>query len=202
MATEVDICKLALSHIGEDDTLTSIRPPDDSMYAKQCAVYYPIARDFALTDQLHEWTFSLDRQTLTPLTNNLTSWKYAFALPSLCLNPLRVLPEGVDDESKHEPFYVEGTTLYTDTEVPTLVYQKRSESAAGFSPGFVVSVSHLLASYLAGVITKDKDLALAQRKLYEVEIQKARAVDASRQHIKPAKQAPHRDWRPAHLRNR
>ena len=45
MATEVDICNLALAHLGDDATIASIKPPEGSAQAEKSARFYPIARD-------------------------------------------------------------------------------------------------------------------------------------------------------------
>ena len=43
MATEVDICNLALAHLGDDATIATIKPPEGSAQAEKAARFYPIA---------------------------------------------------------------------------------------------------------------------------------------------------------------
>ena len=48
MATEVDICNLALAHLGDDATIASLNPPEGSAQAEKAARFYPIARNSLL----------------------------------------------------------------------------------------------------------------------------------------------------------
>ena len=56
MASVVDICNLALAHIGDDATVSSIDPPEGSAQAEHCKRFYAIARDTML--QMHNWNFA------------------------------------------------------------------------------------------------------------------------------------------------
>ena len=57
MASEVDICNLALGHLGDNATVSSISPPEGSAQAEHCARFYPIARDALL--EMHNWNFAM-----------------------------------------------------------------------------------------------------------------------------------------------
>ena len=59
MATEIDICNLALAHLGDDATIASIKPPEGSAQAEHAARYYPIARNSLL--ESHTWNFAAKR---------------------------------------------------------------------------------------------------------------------------------------------
>ena len=48
MPSEVDICNLALGHLGDSATVATIDPPEGSAQAEHCARFYPIARDARL----------------------------------------------------------------------------------------------------------------------------------------------------------
>ena len=41
MASDVDICNEALSHLGDSATVSSINPPEGSAQAEHCARFYP-----------------------------------------------------------------------------------------------------------------------------------------------------------------
>ena len=43
MASVVDICNQALSHLGDSATVASIDPPEGSAQAEHCARFYPAA---------------------------------------------------------------------------------------------------------------------------------------------------------------
>lgn len=154
MASDVDICNLALGHFGQDALVATIDPPDGSAEAEHCARFYPIARDEMLESAV--WSFATKRKALAAKTNDRTDWAYRFALPNDCLKPQRLLPEGyTDDIDDQVPFDVEGQDLYTDDASPTLVYTWKLTDATKFSPLFTSALSYLLASYVVGPITKD-----------------------------------------------
>ena len=88
MATEVDICNLALSKLGDEANLHSIDPPDGSTQADHCARWYPIARDKAL--QCFPWSFATRRVEPAKLMESTADGLNAFDLPAKCLRVLSV----------------------------------------------------------------------------------------------------------------
>ena len=68
MASEVDICNLALGHLGDNATVSSISPPEGSAQAEHCARFYPLARDALL--EMGYWNFAMRRVALAQLTMN------------------------------------------------------------------------------------------------------------------------------------
>jgi hypothetical protein len=67
VASEVDICNLALGHIGDSATVSSINPPEGSAQAEHCSRFYPIARDSLL--EMHNWGFATKRTNLALLSS-------------------------------------------------------------------------------------------------------------------------------------
>lgn len=100
--SEVTICNLALSHLGDTANVQSIAPPDGSVQAQLCARFYPVARNSLL--EMANWGFATRRVKLAEVKNpTLDSngngpWKYAYALPSDVLNALAVVPAGSPDD--------------------------------------------------------------------------------------------------------
>jgi hypothetical protein len=166
MASIVQICNMALSHIGSDARVSSISPPDGSAEAGYCATFYDQAR----TEMLEpgNWSFSLKRSNPPELVNPSDAWAYAYSRPSDALRVLRVLRPGVavtvftqdrqvyphTDDRDGAPFDVEGQTIYSNQPDVTLVYVRDITDATKFTPSFVAALSYLLASYLAGPIIK------------------------------------------------
>lgn len=180
MSSEVDICNLALSHFGQDANINAIDPPDGSAEAEHCARFYPIARDEAL--EAHTWTFATFRETLAELVNDRDDWAYRYELPSQCLKPRTVLPDGyTESENDGEPFERENDSIYTNAENAVLVFTKRMTDPTKFSPLFTSSMTWLLGSYVSGPITKDATGAIQARlyRRYEIEIAKAAASNAN-----------------------
>lgn len=168
MASVVQICNMALSHIGSEARVASISPADGSVEAGYCAAFYDMAR----TEMLEPgtWAFSLARASLAPVTNTSNNWAYAFALPSDCLRALRVIaPSPVvtvfnqdtvamrADDRASVDFDIEAGVLYTQHPDAVLLYVRDVTDSARFTPSFTSALSYLLASYLAGPIIKGNE---------------------------------------------
>lgn len=193
MSSEVDICNLALSHIGDEAEVAAITPPDGTIQAAQCGRFYPLARGILL--ESHPWTFATKRVAVSEVTNpSPDDWLYAYALPSTCIRPLSALypgvPEqmlGTDSDLGSHPFIVEAAedgspVLYTNVQTAVLRYIDTITDPTRFTPGFAMSLSRLLAAYLAGPILKgDAGMAAAkaQMQLFAVEFGKATAANAN-----------------------
>ena len=188
MATEVDICNLALAHLGDDATIASLSPPEGSAQAEKAARFYPIARNNLL--EMHTWNFASKRGNLALTTNTLDQWDYAYATPADMMNPVAIIsPSSQNDyatrmsagdtpggiTSNYAPtivagqytpqqFAVEGSYIYTNQENAMLRYQAYITDPSLFSPLFVTTLSWHLASMLAGPVIKgDQGMAEAKR---------------------------------------
>lgn len=90
MASEVSLCNLALSHLGDVADVQSISPPDGSAQADWCAQFYPIARDVLI--ETHDWGLTTKRaQTLALLSVTCPEWKYGYAPPADMLDVISIL---------------------------------------------------------------------------------------------------------------
>ena len=188
MATEVDICNLALAHLGDDATIASLNPPEGSAQAEKAARFYPIARNTLL--EVHTWNFAAKRGNLALTANTLDQWDYAYVAPADMMTPVAVISPTAQNDyatrmssgdtpggitSNYSPtivagqytpqqFAVEGTLIYTNQENAMLRYQAAVTDASTFSPLFVITLSWHLASMLAGPVIKgDQGAAEAKR---------------------------------------
>ena len=192
MASAVDICNLALGHLGDNATVASIDPPEGSAQAEHCARFYPIARDSLL--EMASWNFAMRRSFLAQVTNTWPEWKYAYAVPSDVLNIVAVHPQDAYDDYATQfvptdtpfwshnyspviaagryvpqPFTVEidqngNSILYTNTENAIMRYSAYVTDTTQFSPLFTITLSWHLASMLAGPVIKgDAGAAEAKR---------------------------------------
>lgn len=185
MASEVDICNLALAHLGDEATVASLDPPEGSAQAEHCARFYPIARDSLL--ELHDWKFATRRARLALLSAESWTWQYAYAEPSSALKLLSVLPDGAESDADTDPYEPEsaddGTALIlTDTEDATLRYIAHVTDPTKFSPLFTTALSWHLASMLAGPVLKgDAGSAEAKRciAMMQAYLSKAATSDAN-----------------------
>ena len=188
MASEIDICKLALGHLGDRATISSIRPPDGSAQAALCATFYPMARDSLL--EMHDWGFATKRVLLGALDNPVSQWAYCYAVPQDLVNTIGLLDaEATDDTSmavSYQGFYGETVTsgagvvtpqpfslesndqgqdvIYTNQANALLRYVARVTDTTKFSPLFIATLSAYLASMLAGPLIKgDQGISVAAK---------------------------------------
>ena len=188
MATEVDICNLALAHLGDDATIASLSPPEGSAQAEKAARFYPIARNTLL--EMHTWNFASKRGNLALTTNTLDQWDYAYVAPADMMSPVAVISPSAQNDyatrmsagdtpggitSNYAPtivagqytpqqFSIEGNLIYTNQENAMLRYQAFITDPSLFSPLFVMTLSWHLASMLAGPVIKgDQGAAEAKR---------------------------------------
>lgn len=205
--TDVDICNLALAHLGDEATVSSIDPPEGSSQAEHCARYYTVARDTLL--QMHTWSFATRRVLLAQVTQPWTMWTYAYALPSDMMTAISVLgPESEGDYTvplipqrfidpvswtakATQPYVIEtdatGTkVLYTNQESALLRYQARVTQTTLFDPLFAMALTHHLASMLAGPILKGEAGSAEskrQAQMMYAYVQQARASDSSQRSL-------------------
>jgi len=219
MASVVEICNLALAHLGDDATVASIDPPEGSAQAEHCARFYPTARDMLL--QMHPWSFASRRVSLAQVTMPYTMWKYAYACPGDMMTSVAVLPpEAENDYSVRayptdrygwgwtnppitaagvyvpQEYQIETDTLgnkviYTNQENALLRYQALVSDSTKFDPLFTIALSWQLASFLAGPVVKGEEGARqGQRCLQMVAIYLGQARMSD---------ANQRDVKPAHI---
>jgi hypothetical protein len=213
MSSEVDICNLALAHLGDTATIASINPPEGSAQAEHCSRFYPIARDSLL--EMHPWGFATKRVTLALLTITLSEWNYVYQLPNGVINLIAVLPPGNSDDYSvkatypsqygYNPeiipaagYYVPQPYQYetiddvqvimTDQKDAVLRYTAIVTDTTRFSPLFVTTLSWYLASMLAGPVIKgDAGAAEGKRclQMFQAHLVEATASDAVQRNIKP-----------------
>lgn len=189
MPSVVDICNLALSHLGDTGTVASIDPPEGSAQSEHCARFYPIARDTLL--EMHPWNFATRRATLALLDVPTWTWEYAYSLPSNTVKVLSVLPSHVDDDLESEPYETEAgadgsPVIRTNLAEATVRYTMRVEDPTRFSPLFTEALTRLLAAYLAGPVIKGdagRKAGLAQMQLFQQMASRAMVSDANQRQI-------------------
>ncbi len=206
MASEVDICNLALAHLGDTATVASLDPPEGSAQAEHCARFYPIARDSLL--EMHTWGFATKRAQLAQLGAAWPEWGYAYAQPADALNIIAILPpDATDDYSANvsnvpvaaggsyvpqafscETDYSGADIILTDQPNAVLRYTSIVTDTTKFSPLFVMSLSWHLASMLAGPMLKG-DAGAAESKrctaMMQAYLSKATESDAAQRRINP-----------------
>lgn len=203
MASEVDICNLALGHLGDNATVASLDPPEGSAQAEHCARFYPIARDALL--ELHDWNFATKRALLAQVDNPWSQWAYAYLQPANCLRVIAILDkDAASDQSISIPAPYSQSGLantgmgqYTPVEFvceasdtdDEVIYTNQVNAMARFvafvsdttrfSPLFVITLTWKLAALLAGPVIKgESGRAESKRCEAMASVWLSRAIDA------------------------
>jgi hypothetical protein len=208
MASEVEICNLALGNIraGSINSFT-----ESSLQAQQCKLKYPYLRDMLLEDV--PWNFAHKVDTLALLTDDLFNWVYAYQYPSDCLHINRLIlnfeefgdtGDGVtrtrhieeiytpdlDAQVKYEIQNVDGNRIIAANEPGLRVsYRKRITDPNLFSTLFIQTLSYLLASELAIPIVGGTDVGRQLRadsfKIYQAYLSEATASTKNEEYVEP-----------------
>lgn len=157
MTSEVSICNLALAHLGEAATISSIEPPEGSAQAEYCALFYPIARDSLL--ELHNWSFATKQIKPAQLSGQWSGWRYEYTQPA---DSVKIVSLTLQDEASGErliPYTREADSygsemILTNDENISLKYIYSVLNTNKFPPLFTMTLSWHLASMLAGPILK------------------------------------------------
>ena len=164
MASDVQICNLALAHLGDTANISAL--DEGSSQSEHCTRFYPIALDALL--EMHTWSFATKRASLALFDVESYAWEFAYALPSDCVRVISVLENESTDDDAVQPYEIETTAdgqdvLYTNVENAVIRYVSKVTDSGRFTPLFVDCLSRLLASYLAGPIIKgDSGVKMAQ----------------------------------------
>lgn len=163
MATDTDICNIALANLGHAAKVSSIDPVDGSVEAMHCARFYPVARGLALSK--HDWGFATRRAKLSELVVDETTYsdyQYAYALPAGFLRFIGFVDDtGLLIRSGGWDYQIEsndsGTKiLLTDCD-PAGAYVRyvyNETNTARYPDTFIDVLGYELAAKLAGPIRK------------------------------------------------
>ena len=208
MASEVEICNLALSNIraGSINSLT-----EGSLQAQICKLKYPILRDRCLREI--PWQFNHKLRALAPVTTDIFNWAYAYSYPIDCLKIRRLvgsyeeLPAGSSSvisrrldsrvidlkgqrrQIPYEVFNFDDTKIIgSDQPDLRIDFAAKVTDPNLFSDDFIMALSHLLSSELAVPIV-GAELGRALRndslQLYKQYLASALANDMNDQYFSP-----------------
>lgn len=192
MASEVDICNIALSMIGDRGNVITIAPAEKSIQAQESARFYPIARDEILACGV-AWNFATLRAVLALVSSAAPPQHlpFTFQQPDGCVKVVGVWSPTSSvntTDGFSEPFLCEAgddgsPVIYSVFDDSCARYVKRITDTSRFPPGFITCVATQLASYLTGPIVKGRNgVALKAellKELHMVCIPKAAAAEAS-----------------------
>ena len=178
MASAVEICNLALSHLRHSKRIASFS--EQSEEARLCSLFYETTRDLVLRDV--RWPFATTTKALGLIEEQPnTEWAYSYEYPSDCLLARRIL-SGVrnDTRAARVPYkiaYDDGAkVLFCDRENAVLEYTVAITDTSLFAPDFVMALSYRLAFYLAPTLTGGDPDNLGQRAMQMYALEKSAAT--------------------------
>jgi hypothetical protein len=191
MASEVDICNLALSHIGGDATISSLS--EQSEEAFHCNLLYPDLRDAVL--RAHPWAFTTRHIALSDVGSPPGNWLYRYSYPSDCLVAREILQTTVAGD----PIAFEvalgdaynSLVILTDLEAATLIYTHKVTNPLVFDPLFVQALAWRLAGELSMPLTRDSKRMEAAYQMYNGTLAEAFKLNANESHLPTSREA---DW--------
>lgn len=194
MATEVQIAKLALSHLGDRYDLSSLS--DATPEAEQIDLVFDQTRDMLLKE--HPWAFA--QKYYSPpydLSGTLPAdWDYMFDYPEDCIRMIEIVnPLG----NGYPPIeFAVGVTdleqkvIMCNVEEPEFRYTYRVTKASDFDVSFVDALSYRLAARVCVALTGDARLAAEIERKADVACGKAISQDANEGVGPPTTRGP--DW--------
>ena len=185
MASEVEICNIALQKLGAE-RISALN--EDSTNGRRCNLAYPVIRDREL--RKHAWTFAKELVALAPSSTTPLGYAYQFPLPSDWLRTIKVL---ADPEDRHEmqDFALRGRNILSDESVVYLLYVRSVEDPNQFDTLFRDLLAAALAYQMCEAITqsnKKKEEVLGEYEDILAEAKRANAIE------RPSDEPPPDDW--------
>jgi hypothetical protein len=152
MATDIDICNVALIRLG-NDIITGF---DDGDKGRACSIVYPSVKKMLLT--MHPWRFATGKRQLSRLTASPTNeWLYAYQLPSdLIAGPWAVFNSTDTGINPFMDWEIFEDKLYSNSEIIVIDY--RYDVTEGKFPGWFQPLVELaLCAALAPQLTGDEN---------------------------------------------
>lgn len=164
MATQTDICNMALGHIRAQspvDLITVIT--ETSNEAQACNLYYDQLLHELLV--MHPWVFATKTVELAAHADDPPAdWGYRYGKPADCLRPLAITTSSVTSQTDPIRYTLElniaGTaeTILCDIDDAWLRYTSSASDEAVFSPFFVAALGWRLAMEIAIPLTGSTEL--------------------------------------------
>lgn len=173
MTSEVDICNIALTRLGEPMITSLLGSSKGAMY---CNLHYPRTRDAIL--RAHPWNFALKRVELSLATDTPAfEFDYAFDLPVDCLKVIRTRWDAEATEGVE--YRIEGHQLLCNEETAAIEYIAKITNPDLYDPLFVDLLAHRLAAEIAKAMTDDSNLIKGLWEIYQAKLAEARTTDAT-----------------------
>ena len=183
--TDVSIVNIALSRMGSSTIITSLSDTTD-IQAIQANLIYTETRDALLRE--YPWRFATRHIKLEQnyADINQSEFLYSYCYPDDCLRILKIYSEGNEKEDGREEHEIYSIDCYndvriiaTDVEDAYADYIAQITDPELFDPNFASCLAWRLAAEFAVVFSRDFARRNELYKVYEIEIETARALDMS-----------------------
>lgn len=187
MASQIDICNIALSRINKY-SISSIDQSNEE--ARQCKIFWDVLRQNEL--RKHFWNFAMKTIALGQTTETRVDWGYIYSYPSDCIRPKYIFQEGLPNTIINEYEVAisskgHSRVICCNIQNAYLKYTYNVQDATVFDPSYANALAYLLASELAIPLTNDQNLATGNYQKYLLEIQNAKLGNAIEKEV----QLPH-----------
>ena len=201
--TDLDICNLALSHIGQSAITSAQLTGDLNESARHLNIIYDLSRDNVL--RMKDWRFASTKEALVVVTDEIPGWAYIYTHPAECLHINKIFydvesqdPEAIEFEVTYIP--VAGVVaakkvICTNYEDAYIDYVYKVTDPALFDTSFVTAFSYLLAAQIAKPLTNDPTMAKLMMELYQSLVSDASRINNSEKFIKPTQTSSFEDVR-------
>ncbi len=167
MASQVDVCNMALALLGQSTSIASLNDPNRA--ARLCKRFFAIGVDAFL--RAYDWNAATRR---APLNRDATAptfgFAYSYTLPTDCL---RV----VEMEDEDAVYKVEGRHLLTDEDQVNIKYIARI-GVGEFDSLMTASLAAYLAADLALPLTSSTTTQKNMVALFEAKRDEAQSIDS------------------------
>jgi hypothetical protein len=179
MASIVEICNMAISHLGTGKDIASIT--ESSEEARACNRFYETAKDSVMED--YPWPFARTFATLNLIATDPTEeWSYSYRYPTDCLRINRLQNERSFETRQSRVNYIIGSDtggriIYTNEQNAKIEYTRRISTVTLQSASFNLALSFRLAMLVAPRLTKGDPTKIKSDmyRLYQEELDKVRA---------------------------
>jgi len=180
MASEVDICNIALNNLGASN-ITSLT--EDSKAGRLCNQRYEFSRDTVFRS--HPWNCLVTRIELAQDADTPAfGFDYQYTLPANCLRVITLWTASTDNsqaamDSGDVMFKIETRKLLTNESTAKIIYLARVEDPNEYDSLLVEAIAARLSAEICYAITGSAALLTPMLATYEAKIKEARFVDAS-----------------------
>ncbi len=171
MPSQVEIANMALAHLAVGKSISNIET-ELSIEAKQARLFLTPAIEFVLKS--FSWPFATKTAYLALIstdTSDTSIWTYTYRYPEDCLKVRRIVP----DRTLYVPLITripmqigagdKGTTIMTNDVNARIEYTANIFDPTLYSYMFAITVSYLLASYMAPNLTGGDANGLGEKAL-------------------------------------